>query len=199
MPSPTANFVAEALFDLELLGVHLARMGEEIVLWSTKNSASARSTTRTRPAAPMLPQKKNPDVAELARGKAGPPDRTSQRDLVTLKGLAARLQPRPAGGQGAALRRGAPGLTRSPCGAASTKTASWNEERMQAAADGQAASAIDLAEYLVGTGDAVPPGARVVGGLVRELLERHVPLVELVAATPTSARRPSSSWSPGWP
>ena len=61
------DFVAEALFDLALLGVHLSRIGEEMVLWSTERvRLRACSTTRTPPARSMLPQKKNPDIAELA-------------------------------------------------------------------------------------------------------------------------------------
>ena len=52
-----------------------------------------------------MPQKKNPDVAELARGKAGRLVGDLAGLLTTLKAPAARLQPRPAGGQGAGVRR----------------------------------------------------------------------------------------------
>ena len=55
---------------------------------------------------------------------------------------------------------------------------------MQAAADGPAASAIDLAETLVEQGMPFRQAHALVGGLVRESVERHVPLVELVAAHP---------------
>ena len=55
---------------------------------------------------------------------------------------------------------------------------------MQAAADGPAAAAIDLAEMLVEQGMPFRQAHALVGGLVRESLERHVPLVELVAAHP---------------
>ena len=55
---------------------------------------------------------------------------------------------------------------------------------MQAAADGPAASAIDLAELLVEQGMPFRQAHGLIGGLVRESLERHVPLVELVAAHP---------------
>jgi argininosuccinate lyase len=64
------------------------------------------------------------------------------------------------------------------------ETATWNEDRMRAAADGPAASAIDLAEMLVEQGMAFRQAHALVGGIVRESLERHVPLVELVAAHP---------------
>ena len=55
---------------------------------------------------------------------------------------------------------------------------------MQSAADGPAASAIDLAEMLVEQGMPFRQAHALIGGLVRESLERHVPLVELVAAHP---------------
>jgi len=64
------------------------------------------------------------------------------------------------------------------------ETATWNEDCMRAAADGPAASAIDLAEMLVEQGMPFRQAHALVGGLVRESLERHVPLVELVAAHP---------------
>jgi argininosuccinate lyase len=64
------------------------------------------------------------------------------------------------------------------------ETATWNEDRMRAAADGPAAAAIDLAELLVEQGMPFRQAHALIGGLVRESLERHVPLVELVAAHP---------------
>ena len=64
------------------------------------------------------------------------------------------------------------------------ETVTWNEERMQTAADGPAAAAIDLAEMLVEQGMPFRQAHALVGGLVRDSLERHVPLVELVAAHP---------------
>ena len=65
------DFVAESLFDLALLGVHLSRMGEEIVLWSTEEFGFCTLDDAYATGSSMLPQKKNPDVAELARGKSG--------------------------------------------------------------------------------------------------------------------------------
>ena len=61
------DFVAECLFDLALLGVHLSRLGEEIVLWSTEEFGFCTLDDAYATGSSMLPQKKNPDVAELAR------------------------------------------------------------------------------------------------------------------------------------
>ena len=81
------DFVAEALFVLALLGVHLSRIGEEIVLWSTDEFGFIRLDDAYSTGSSMLPQKKNPDIAELARGKAGRLIGNLTGLLATLKGL----------------------------------------------------------------------------------------------------------------
>jgi argininosuccinate lyase len=81
------DFVAEALFDLALLGVHLSRIGEEIVLWSSEEFGFARLDDAYSTGSSMLPQKKNPDIAELARGKSGRLIGHLTGLLATLKGL----------------------------------------------------------------------------------------------------------------
>ena len=81
------DFVAEALFDIALLGVHLSRMGEELVLWSTEEFGFCTLDDAYATGSSMLPQKKNPDVAELARGKAGRLIGHLNAVLITLKGL----------------------------------------------------------------------------------------------------------------
>ncbi len=106
------DFVAESLFDLALLGVHLSRMGEEIVLWSTEEFGFCTLDDAYATGSSMLPQKKNPDVAELARGKSGRLIGHLDRGAGHLEGAPAGLQPGPPGGQGAAVRRGGAGDTR---------------------------------------------------------------------------------------
>ena len=81
------DFVAEALFDLALLGVHLSRLGEEFVLWSTEEFGFVVLDDAYATGSSMLPQKKNPDVAELARAKAGRLIGHLTGMLATLKGL----------------------------------------------------------------------------------------------------------------
>ncbi len=65
------DFVAELLFDCAMLGTHLSRLGEEIALFSSEEWGFYRLDDSWATGSSMLPQKKNPDVAELARGKAG--------------------------------------------------------------------------------------------------------------------------------
>jgi argininosuccinate lyase len=132
----------------------------------------------------MLPQKKNPDVAELARGKTGRLIGNLTALLVTLKGLPLAYNrdlqedKEPLFDSVHQVRLALIALR------GVYDTIEWNEERMRAAADGHAAAAIDLAEMLVTNGMPFRSAHALVGGLVRESIERHVPLVELVAAHP---------------
>ncbi|MGH9106899.1 MAG: argininosuccinate lyase, partial [Acidimicrobiales bacterium] len=81
------DFVAEALFDLALLATHLSRLGEEIVLWSSREFGFLHLDDAYATGSSMLPQKKNADIAELARGKAGRLIGHLSGFLATLKGL----------------------------------------------------------------------------------------------------------------
>jgi argininosuccinate lyase len=178
------DFVAEAVFDLTLVALHLSRIGEEIVLWSSEEFGFVVLDDAYATGSSMLPQKKNPDIAELARGRAG-------RLIGDLTGLLAMLKGLPlaynrdlqedkepffdaldqvSGGIGAVG-----GLL---------ATATWQSERMQEAANSPAVAAVDLAEWLVERGMPFRQAHHVVGGLVRDSLERHVPLSEHVAAHP---------------
>jgi argininosuccinate lyase len=178
------DFVAEALFDLALLGVHLSRMGEELVLWSTEEFGFCTMDDAYATGSSMLPQKKNPDVAELARGKTGRLIGHLNAVLITLKGLPLAYN-RDLQEDKEPLFDAVLQVTRALMALRGVyETATWNEERMQAAADGPAAAAIDLAEMLVEQGMPFRQAHSLIGSLVRESLERHVPLVELVAAHP---------------
>ena len=81
------DFVAEALFAAALTQVHLSRIGEEVVLWSSEEFGFMRLPDAFATGSSMLPQKKNPDIAELARGKAGRLIGHLTGMLATLKGL----------------------------------------------------------------------------------------------------------------
>ena len=81
------DFVAEFLFVAALIGVHLSRLGEEVVLWSTREFDWVDLDDAFTTGSSIMPQKKNPDVAELARGKAGRLIGHVAGFLATLKGL----------------------------------------------------------------------------------------------------------------
>ena len=81
------DFVAATLFDIALIGIHCSRLGEELVLWTTSEFNFAALSDAFTTGSSMLPQKKNSDVAELARGKTGRLVGNLTSLLVTLKGL----------------------------------------------------------------------------------------------------------------
>jgi argininosuccinate lyase len=81
------DFAAEFLFCAALLGIHLSRLGEEVVLWATTEFGWVRLDDAYSTGSSIMPQKKNPDVAELARGKAGRLVGDLTALLVALKGL----------------------------------------------------------------------------------------------------------------
>jgi argininosuccinate lyase len=81
------DFAAEFLFCAALIGVHLSRLGEEIVLWTTREFRWVELDDAFSTGSSIMPQKKNPDVAELARGKAGRLIGDLTTLLTVLKGL----------------------------------------------------------------------------------------------------------------
>jgi argininosuccinate lyase len=81
------DFAAEFLFAAALVGVHLSRLGEEVVLWSSHEFRWIEIDDTYATGSSIMPQKKNPDVAELARGKSGRLIGDLTGLLTTLKGL----------------------------------------------------------------------------------------------------------------
>ncbi len=178
------DFVAEALFDLALLGVHLSRLGEEIVLWSSAEFGFARLADAWATGSSMLPQKKNPDVAELARAKAGRLIGHVAGFLATLKGLPLAYNrdlqedKEPlfdAVDQTIGILAALTGLI---------ATITFDHRRMAEAADTAEAAAVDLAEWLVARGTPFRQAHGIVAQVVREAAERRVPMGELVSAHP---------------
>jgi argininosuccinate lyase len=178
------DFVAEALFDLALLGVHLSRMGEELVLWSTEEFGFVTLDDAYATGSSMLPQKKNPDVAELARGKAGRLIGHLTGMLATLKGLPLAYNrdlqedKEPLFDAVDQISGALVAMT------GMLATAQFDTDRMRTAADGAPAAAVDLAEWLVERGVPFRQAHSIVGSLVRDSLQRGVPLAELVQAHP---------------
>jgi len=81
------DFAAEALFIMAMLGVHLSRIGEEFTLWNTSEFNWVTIDDAYSTGSSIMPQKKNPDIAELARGKSGRLIGNLTSLLATLKGL----------------------------------------------------------------------------------------------------------------
>jgi argininosuccinate lyase len=179
------DFVAEVLFDLALVGTHLSRLGEEVVLWSSAEFGFLRLDDAYATGSSMLPQKKNADIAELARGKAGRLVGHLAGLLTTLKGLPLAYNrdlqedKEPLFDAVDQTERCLEALT------GLMATASFDTEAMALAASDPLSAATDLAEWLVQKGMPFRRAHELVGGLVRESLERRVPFTELVAAHPS--------------
>jgi argininosuccinate lyase len=176
------DFAAELLFCIALTGVHLSRMGEELVLWTSSEFGFCILDDRYTTGSSMLPQKKNADVAELARGKAGRLIGNLTGLLVTLKGLPLSYNrdlqedKEPlfdSVGQMLAALAALEGCYR---------TATFNAERMEQAADDVAAAAVDLAEWLVERGTPFRDAHRAVGALVATSIREGSDLRALVEA-----------------
>ena len=191
------DFVAEALFDIALLGVHLSRIGEEWVLWTTEEFGFARLDDAYSTGSSMLPQKKNADIAELARGKSGRLIGNLTGLLATLKGLPLAYnrdlqedkEPLFDSVNQVALALGAL--------AGMIATAKFNQPRMQAAADDQLASATDLAEWLVRKGVPFRRAHALVGALVQECISSGASLADLARNSPDFGAEAASLVAPG--
>jgi len=178
------DFVAEALFDVALLGVHLSRMGEEMVLWTSDEFGFCRLDDAFATGSSMLPQKKNADIAELSRGKAG-------RFIGNLTGLLATLKGLPLSYNRDLQEDKEPlfdsveqvGLILDAM-TGMYATATWNTETMELAADGPTVAAVDLAELLVKRGVPFRTAHAIVGGLVAESLSSASSFETLVRAHP---------------
>jgi argininosuccinate lyase len=178
------DFVAEALFVATLTQLHLSRIGEEIVLWSTDEFGFVRLSDAYSTGSSMLPQKKNPDIAELARGKAGRIIGDLTGFLATMKGLPLSYNrdyqedKEPLFDAMDQVRLGLGAIT------GMIATATFDIVRMQSAADSESGSATDLAEWLVQRGVPFREAHAIVGALVRESLAGSASLRDLVHAHP---------------
>ena len=81
------DYVLECLFCLSLIGVHLSRLSEDLVLWSSSEFGFCTLSDAHTTGSSLMPQKKNPDVCELTRGKTGRLVGNLVSVLVAVKGL----------------------------------------------------------------------------------------------------------------
>ncbi len=81
------DYVAELIFDLTLTGIHLSRLSEDVILWASAEFDFTELSDAHTTGSSLMPQKKNPDVAELTRGKTGRLIGDLVSILTTIKGL----------------------------------------------------------------------------------------------------------------
>ncbi len=173
------DFVAEFIFDASLIMMHLSRFCEELVLWSSMEFGFVEMDDSYSTGSSIMPQKKNPDVAELVRGKTGRVYGDLIAVLTVMKGLPLAYNKDLQEDKEAlfdaidtvkgCLRIFIPMLD----------TMTVNRERMLEATKDGFLNATDLADYLVGKGLPFRTAHGVVGKLVKYCLDNRKRLEEL--------------------
>jgi argininosuccinate lyase len=172
------DFAAEFLFCAALVGVHLSRLAEDIVLYSTSEFGFVTLADAYSTGSSLMPQKKNPDSFELARGKSGRLIGDLVGLLTMLKGLPSTYD-KDMQEDKEPLFDAADTLELTlPVAAGAIASARFNHDRMRAALD-EAMLATDLADYLVERGAPFREAHHAVGALVREAEGRGVELSAL--------------------
>jgi argininosuccinate lyase len=162
-----------------ILGVHLSRLGEELVLWSSQEFGFIGLPDAFATGSSMMPQKKNPDVAELVRGKSGRLVGNLVALLVMQKGLPLAYNRDLQEDKGAlfdtvdTLRSSLAVLT------AMLPELVVHEKRMREAAEKGFTLATELADYLATRGVPFRQAHEVVGHVVRHCLDSNLTLGDL--------------------
>ena len=176
------DFAAEAAFVLAMIGVDLSRLAEDIILWSTTEFGYVRLHDAWSTGSSIMPQKKNPDIAELARGKAG-------RLIGNLAGLLATLKAQPLA-YNRDLQEDKEPLFDSvaqlelvlPAMSGLVATLEFDTDRLAALAPAGYTLATDVAEWLVRGGVPFRVAHEVAGAAVRAAEDRGVGLDGLTDA-----------------
>ena len=161
------DFVVETIFCASMLSLHLSSMAEELVLWSSSEFGFAEMHDNYSTGSSIMPQKKNSDVAELIRGRAGGVIGGLVSLIVTMKALPLTYNRDLQEDKEAVIRSVD---TVSQCTEMMTKMISsvkFNEERMLAAASQGYMNATDLADHLAGKGLPFREAYAIVGSAVR--------------------------------
>lgn len=172
------DFAAEYLFCAAMIGVHLSRLAEQMVLFTSAEFGFLELADAFATGSSLMPQKKNPDVFELTRGKAG-------TLIGLLTGLLAALKSLPSAydkdlqEDKAPVFQAADTLTTVlPVLAGAVRTLTVKPERMRAAIDATM-MATDLADYLVGKGVPFREAHALAGKAVRAAEQKQVRLEEM--------------------
>ena len=170
------DFALEVLSAAAILAVTLSRLGEEIVLWATAEFAFARVGDAFSTGSSIMPQKRNPDIAELVRGKAGRVIGDLVALLTTIKALPLTYDrdlqedKEPVFDAVDTLRLVLPAIT------GTVASLTFDRDRLAEASVGGFALATDLAEELVTRGVPFRDAHEIVGAVVKHAEERGVDL-----------------------
>ncbi len=176
------DFALEFLFCLSVIQLHLSRLSEELVLWSAKEFEFIRIGDRYCTGSSIMPQKKNPDIPELIRGKTGRVTGALMALLMTVKGLPLTYnrdlqEDKEQVFDALDTVKASLALT-----AELLDHSEFNVERLRAATHGGFMTATDLADYLVRRNMPFRQAHGVVGRIVALCQERNCELVDLTLA-----------------
>jgi len=173
------DFVCEFLFCLAMIGMHLSRLSEDLITWNTHEFGFVEFSDAFSTGSSLMPQKKNPDMAELTRGKTGRLYGNLLSILTTLKAL------RPSYNRD--MQEDKEALFDSVRAALEVFSAMLakieiNRGRMKAAASDPNLLATDLVEYLVKKGTPFREAHEIVGKLVAHGAKAKLPLNQIPIA-----------------
>jgi argininosuccinate lyase len=176
------DFVCEFLFCLAMIGMHLSRLSEDLIIWSTSEFGFVEFSDDFTTGSSLMPQKKNPDMAELTRGKTGRLYGNLVSILTTLKALPSSYN-RDLQEDKEALFDSVDTVSAAlELFSAMLPELKINHEQMEAAANDPHLLATDLAEYLVKKGMAFRDAHEIVGGLVADATAKETKLSRLPLA-----------------
>jgi len=173
------DFCVEFLHAASLIMVHMSRFCEELILWSTNEFGLVEMDDSYSTGSSIMPQKKNPDMAELIRGKSGRVFGDLMGLLTMLKGLPLAYN-KDMQEDKEAVFDGVDTVT--ACLAVFTgmfSTLTFHEKRMERQAAGGFTNATDAADYLVGKGLPFRSAHEVIGKMVLTCIKENKSLLDL--------------------
>ena len=174
------DFAVEFSAAISLVMVHLSRLGEEVIFWASEECGFVRLSDRCATGSSLMPQKKNPDVPELVRGKCGRVFGHLQGLLTMIKGLPLAYNKDFQEDKEALFDVVSTG---SQCLEAMTilmeEGLSFREDRLEAAVASDFSNATDVADYLVARQVPFREAYQIVGSVVKQCLSEGLLLRDL--------------------
>ena len=173
------DYLLEYVFDLSTIQMHLSRLSEEIIIWNSNEYQFVRISDAYSTGSSIMPQKKNPDIAELIRGKTGRVYGALQSLLVVMKGLPLAYNKDMQEDKEFAFDAMDTVLDSVKLMNGMLSTITFNKNRMEDSAKRGFTNATDVADYLVRKGVPFRTAHGIVGELVLLCEEKKCALDDL--------------------
>lgn len=170
------DYLLEYLFDLATIQMHLSRLSEEICIWNSNEYKFVKISDKYSTGSSIMPQKKNPDIAELVRGKTGRVYGALNALLTTMKGIPLAYNKDMQEDKEWAFDAMDTAKGCITLFAGMLKTMQFNKDRMEESAKHGFTNATDAADYLVNHGVPFRDAHGIVGKLVLTCIEKKIPL-----------------------